>query len=92
VKGEKRENIPGNPPSTLRSQSTLSCTSISISVSAPDAGADADAETAVILTINVPPVHGTSATSPSAVENVERSSWANFNHINININMNICIV
>lgn len=32
----------------------------------------------VMVTLNIPPVAGTRDTSPREVENVDRSSWANY--------------
>lgn len=82
------EYVPGNPPSTFRSQSRVVCVVGGIFLSScrgNDNTPPSDwvevcvvGTTAWVISITkTPPVEGTSATSPSEVENVERSSCAN---------------
>ena len=77
----KGDHIPGKPPSLFRSHSLVACVWL-IAVPSPSCscgGTDAEEGRAVtISTVKTPPVEGRRATSPMAVENVERSSWANY--------------
>ena len=68
--------VSGNPPSTVRSQRTA------VDACAPDLSSSSESGRAplawvVISTTKTPPVAGWRATSPSEVEKVESSSWAN---------------
>lgn len=78
---EHRNNAPGKPPSAFRSHNLV----VLVSESWPSAFVSASVSSVLVgsaawtmSTVKTPPVEGIKATSPRDVENVERSSWANW--------------
>jgi hypothetical protein len=76
--------VSGKPPSILRSQSVRASREGGAAVVDDDAVSEAEEEDDgccawySMVTTNVPPVLGWRATSPSAAEKVDSSSWANY--------------